>query len=55
VKRPIGQAAHLRVSALACVPAQSVWQGAYLLKSQQHRCTKNALTQTAACTVLAEG
>jgi hypothetical protein len=43
------------VSALACVLAQSVWQGAYLLKSQQHRGIKNALTQTAACTVLAEG
>jgi len=38
VERPITQAAHLWVTAFAGLPAQSVWQGDYLLERQQ-RCT----------------
>ena len=37
MKRPIRQEAHLRVTAFACVTAQSVWQRNYLLKGQQRR------------------
>jgi hypothetical protein len=55
VKRPVGQATHLGVTAFAGVLAQSVWQGAYLLEGQQHRGTKNTFTKVAACTISTEG
>ncbi len=35
VEHPVGQAAHLGVAALAGVPAQSIWQGDYLLEGPQ--------------------
>jgi len=55
VEHPIGQAAHLGVSALAGVLARSVWQRDYLLQGKQHRSTQYAPTRAAAGTFAAEG
>jgi len=55
VEHPIGQAAHLGMSALAGVLAQCVRQRDYLLKSQQHRSTQYAPTRAAAGTFATEG
>ena len=51
MERPIRQEAHLRVTAFACVPAQSVGQRDYLLEGQQRRRTHDARTRAAACTL----
>src|SRR5215203_6760397 len=55
VQCPIRQEAHLRVTAFACVPAQSVGQRDYLLEGQQRRRAQDALTRAAACTFTIEG
>jgi hypothetical protein len=55
VERPIGQAAHLGVSALASVLARGAWQRDDLLKGQQHRGTQYAPTRATAGTFAAEG
>ena len=55
MEHPIGQVAHLGVTALAGVLARGVWQRDYLLKGQQHRATQYAPTRAAADTFVAEG
>jgi hypothetical protein len=55
VERPIGQATHLGVAALAGVLARGAWQRDYLLKGQQHRGTQYAPTRAAAGTFATEG
>jgi len=55
VEHPIGQTAHLGVSALAGVLAQGAWQRDDLLKGQQHRGTQYAPTRAAAGTFATEG
>jgi hypothetical protein len=55
VKRPIGQAAHLGVTALAGVLARGIWQRDYLLQGQELRGTQYAPTRAAAGTFAAEG
>jgi hypothetical protein len=55
VERPIGQAAHLGVAALAGVLAGGAWQRDDLLEGQQHRGTQYVPTRAAAGTFAAEG
>ena len=55
MERPIRQAAHLGVAALASVLARGAWQRDYLLQGQQHRGAQYAPTRAAAGTFATEG